>query len=387
MPEFSHDSNGCNVGFLSNHLPLLASPFMKKFSLAWVACLWATAFSLFADSTNFVTKTLIGVDVNNPTSIDIGPDGRVYLSTQEGLIYAYAVERSVEGDYSVTDTEVIDIIQTIPNHDDDGALSVSVNTRQVTGIMVKGTASNPVIYVSSSDPRIGGGASRGDLSLDTNSGTLSRLIWDGVEWPSRDPIKERGGVNLYGMVGNSPIERIDILGENWLRAACCATCIGIQIWKTAKCAEGKLCADKKGLEYYWCLIKQSLDFSEGAEFSDCLREAVSSPDPLAAMSNCLSGMSKGAVVDIAQTATCACCLGSAAGAVIRSSGIFDTPRLPLPAAAAAVVDGDQEKKDPRIFDPELPFAPDNDPMFRTKKFDPELNVDLIPQFTIDSVFK
>ena len=162
---------------------------MKKFSLAWVACLWATAFSLFADSTNFVTKTLIGVDVNNPTSIDIGPDGRVYLSTQEGLIYAYAVERSVEGDYSVTDTEVIDIIQTIPNHDDDGALSVSVNTRQVTGIMVKGTASNPVIYVSSSDPRIGGGASRGDLNLDTNSGTLSRLIWDGVEWLKVDLVR------------------------------------------------------------------------------------------------------------------------------------------------------------------------------------------------------
>ena len=162
---------------------------MKKFSLAWVACLWATAFSLFADSTNFVTKTLIGVDVNNPTSIDIGPDGRVYLSTQEGLIYAYSVERSVKGDYSVTDTEVIDIIQTIPNHDDDGALSVSVSTRQVTGIMVKGTARNPVIYVSSSDPRIGGGASRGDLNLDTNSGTLSRLIWDGIEWLKVDLVR------------------------------------------------------------------------------------------------------------------------------------------------------------------------------------------------------
>ena len=31
-------------------------------------------------------------------------------------------------------------------------------------------------------------------------------------WPSRDPIGERGGINLYGMVGNNPISRIDLLG-------------------------------------------------------------------------------------------------------------------------------------------------------------------------------
>ena len=31
-------------------------------------------------------------------------------------------------------------------------------------------------------------------------------------WPSRDPIEEFGGVNLYGMVLNNPIEHIDLLG-------------------------------------------------------------------------------------------------------------------------------------------------------------------------------
>jgi RHS repeat-associated protein len=31
-------------------------------------------------------------------------------------------------------------------------------------------------------------------------------------WPSRDPIGERGGINLYGFVGNSPIDAIDLLG-------------------------------------------------------------------------------------------------------------------------------------------------------------------------------
>jgi hypothetical protein len=31
-------------------------------------------------------------------------------------------------------------------------------------------------------------------------------------WPSRDPIEELGGLNLYGMVGNNPINRWDYLG-------------------------------------------------------------------------------------------------------------------------------------------------------------------------------
>jgi uncharacterized protein RhaS with RHS repeats len=31
-------------------------------------------------------------------------------------------------------------------------------------------------------------------------------------WPSRDPIGERGGINLYGMVRNNPVKYIDYLG-------------------------------------------------------------------------------------------------------------------------------------------------------------------------------
>jgi RHS repeat-associated protein len=31
-------------------------------------------------------------------------------------------------------------------------------------------------------------------------------------WPSKDPIEERGGINLYGMVGNDAVNRIDLLG-------------------------------------------------------------------------------------------------------------------------------------------------------------------------------
>ena len=32
-------------------------------------------------------------------------------------------------------------------------------------------------------------------------------------WPSRDPIEEKGGINLYGMVGNNLVSLIDVLGH------------------------------------------------------------------------------------------------------------------------------------------------------------------------------
>lgn len=36
-------------------------------------------------------------------------------------------------------------------------------------------------------------------------------------WPSRDPIQEKGGLNLYAFVGNNPINEWDYLGMFWDR--------------------------------------------------------------------------------------------------------------------------------------------------------------------------
>ena len=58
----------------------------------------------------------------------------------------------------------------------------------VTGLEVVGTALNPKIYVVSSDPRISSPQST-EQDMDTNSGILSSLTWDGDEWVKRDLVR------------------------------------------------------------------------------------------------------------------------------------------------------------------------------------------------------
>jgi hypothetical protein len=153
-----------------------------------------TADALAAPQIGFGVGGLAGTSQTNPTSLQFGPDGRLYVAVQSGEIYAYTIDRNGANDYVVTDTEVITAILDLPNHDDDGTPNPSVTERLITGIYVTGTAANPVLYVSSSDPRIGGGDSGTDTNLDTNSGIVSRLIWNGAGWDHFQVV--RGGLKL-----------------------------------------------------------------------------------------------------------------------------------------------------------------------------------------------
>jgi len=137
----------------------------------------------------FSKSSLAGEASSQPTSLQFGPDGRLYVAEQDGTIRVYGVTRNGKDSYAVTNTETISSIQSIPNHDDDGTPNPSVSERQVTGLLVVGTAANPVIYVGSSDPRIGGGSSGASTGLDTNSGVISRLTWDGSSWQKVDLVR------------------------------------------------------------------------------------------------------------------------------------------------------------------------------------------------------
>ena len=141
-----------------------------------LVCIVICPFTHLATQVNFTTGKLSGATLFHPTSLQFGPDGKLYVAVQDGTIYRYTIAKSGTT-YTVTSTETITLVKLIKNHNDDGALNTNVSGRQVTGILVSGTPSNPKIYVTSSDPRIGGSGTEGsspdkdgDLQLDTNSG-------------------------------------------------------------------------------------------------------------------------------------------------------------------------------------------------------------------------
>ena len=158
--------------------------------------------------------------LNNPTSIQFGPDGRLYVAEQNGTINAFTIAIQ-NGEYVATANEELllpngsEVVKSIQNHNDDGSTS-SESNRQVTGIIVTGTAENPVLYVSSSDPRL---ATFEDTNLDTNSGIVTQLTWNGTEWEAVDIVRglprseenhsvngmelSADGTKLYLMVGGN----------------------------------------------------------------------------------------------------------------------------------------------------------------------------------------
>ncbi len=147
----------------------------------------------FLAAQSFNSFGLTGENLLNPTSLDFGPDGRLYVAQQNGTIYAFTVQRNGaipgSGRYAVSASETINQVKTgIPNHNDDGSLN-SLATRQITGLLAAGTPAVPILYVSSSDSRIGGGSSGNNTNLDTNSGVLSRLTWTGSGWLRVDLVR------------------------------------------------------------------------------------------------------------------------------------------------------------------------------------------------------
>lgn len=137
----------------------------------------------------FSGSVLGGVNVSHPTSLQFGPDNKLYLAQMNGVLQVLTVARNAKNNYVVTGTETLNHINTILNHNDDGTVNNEIHSRLVTGILVVGTAAAPILYVSSSDPRQGGGPSGTDSNLDTNSGIISRLTKQGGGWVKQDLVR------------------------------------------------------------------------------------------------------------------------------------------------------------------------------------------------------
>src|SRR5215213_9595348 len=116
-------------------------------ALMTTAVLAVTVIMLLAEASWAQTTTPISFGKSllknassvNPTSLQFGPDGRLYVAQQNGTIKAYTIQRTGANAYSVTNTETINLIASMPNRNDNGSLNSSVTGRQVTGILVAGT--------------------------------------------------------------------------------------------------------------------------------------------------------------------------------------------------------------------------------------------------------
>lgn len=133
-------------------------------------------------SFNQVSLDFNGFDpIQQGTSLTFGPDERLYVAQLNGDIKVYTIFQSAVTEYNVEGVEVLSHVKSIPNYDDTGKPAFDGRSnRQITGITVAGTPSQPVIYVTSSDPKWGGPS--GDKVLDTNSGIITSLSWTGEEW-------------------------------------------------------------------------------------------------------------------------------------------------------------------------------------------------------------
>lgn len=120
-----------------------------------------------------------------PTSLTIGPDGRLYVSTVSGRLFLLtydATKLAQAGQLAVTHVQEIDAIYLKPsifcniggNLNDCQLQSGQGSGRQVTGILIdpKSTASQVTLYVSNSNL----GSSTIDYTVYPFSGTITRLI-------------------------------------------------------------------------------------------------------------------------------------------------------------------------------------------------------------------
>jgi hypothetical protein len=130
----------------------------------------------------------VGTKVGNPTSLEWGPDGKLYVAQQDGSIKILTISKVASNNYKATNLEEIKLVKLIPNYNDDGTFKADLTKRQVTGLVMGGTSSDPLIYVNSSDPRIGAGE-YGDVDLCTNSGVISKLYKDGGTWKKVDLVR------------------------------------------------------------------------------------------------------------------------------------------------------------------------------------------------------
>src|SRR5688500_14953740 len=112
-------------GMNAMHNPSKVSAALSAMILAIVAAslLLGSAGPLGAQASptiSFGKSVLQNASLPRPTSLQFGPDGRLYVAQQNGTIKVYTVAKNGANSYSATNTQTLNDIRSIPNHNDDG---------------------------------------------------------------------------------------------------------------------------------------------------------------------------------------------------------------------------------------------------------------------------
>ena len=191
---------------------LRSLPSVVRLLLVVAGALVCAGRSALAQSFGTSELDLAGLaSVSSGTSLEFGPDGRLYVLSLDGTVDVLTIQRNGVDDYVVVAAEELDHVRLHPNRDDDGQPDAT-SGREATGLTVRGTATNPVIYVASSDPRVGGPS--GDKDLDTNSGVITRIRWSGTAWESVDLV--RGLPRSEENHATNGMEEVTLGGTRWL---------------------------------------------------------------------------------------------------------------------------------------------------------------------------
>ena len=152
---------------------------------------WNVVVELFNENTVWKKHTW-GLDLSGSMQ---GAGGVGGLLATENILKNYAAALTYDGNGNVT---------TLVKKDTSTLLAEYEYTAFGRTLTKSGKHANDNLYRFSTKPQ----------EAHNNWYYYGYRYYDPVmgRWPSRDPIEERGGVNLYAMVGNDTINRVDILG-------------------------------------------------------------------------------------------------------------------------------------------------------------------------------
>ena len=81
------------------------------------ACGAAAPRTALGQALSFNKSALQGETSDDPTALQFGPDGRLYVAQQNGIIKIYTIVRAAANDYAVSATQTLTLIQDLPSRD------------------------------------------------------------------------------------------------------------------------------------------------------------------------------------------------------------------------------------------------------------------------------